>query len=164
MSKTRTRVTTAAALAAAFALGGAGVAQADDISSGNDGQKCTPDAIGSNVQGNQSSGYVLGSLAGDAIEQAEHSGDYVQNFVKQYSECYPNHNVMVIQEDTPQSFNVDGITTVDKVHIATHDFKVFVFKTGEFTNKGDLGWQNWGWNGKSWNRSNDDKTVTFDSP
>lgn len=161
MSRRLGRITTATALAATFALGGVGAAQADSISSGNDGQKCTPEAIKSNVKGNQSSGYVLGSYVSEWTLWAQHRGEYVHNFVRKYSKCYPDYNVLVIQEDTPKSFSVQGISTVDKVKVPPKDYKVFVFKTGEVTNKGDLGWANWGWSGKNWDRSNNNKTVTF---
>jgi hypothetical protein len=39
-----------------------------------------------------------------------------------------------------------------------------VFKTGSFTNDGDLGMNNWGWVGKNWVQSEDKHTVTFNAP
>jgi len=153
-----------AGLAAVFTLGGAGLASAQDITTGgNTGQTCDPDVTQPStvdkwpgVKGTS----AMGLLTGDLITQAQHSGEIVQTWVDSYASCYPGYNIMVIQDDTPKDWHADGIVAQDNVEVATHSFSVYAFKTGTFTNHGDLGWQNWGFHG-NFDRTDDGHTVNF---
>lgn len=155
------------ATAAAFAFA-SGPAFADDITEDADGAKCTPSIdppLGQPGQASSGtaggSGQAFGSLAGEAINEASHSGDKVKAWLHAYAECYPDKNIMIIQDDTPQEVSdLSGKVAEDNVKIATHTFSVYVFDEGKFKNSGDLGWRNWGFYG-NYERKDDGKVVEF---
>ncbi|WP_211341628.1 hypothetical protein [Myceligenerans xiligouense] len=92
-----------------------------------------------------------GDVPGDAA-------DRVHSLVDEYSEAFPDKNILVVKDFRHFSFR--GSTGWE--HLATVDgMDVIAIDEGTVKNKGDGGWINWGFTG-SYDYDPDTKTVRFE--
>lgn len=112
--------------------------------------------------GRGQSGADVGNAIANVIEDVQKADENVKALVSRLAQASPACNVMVIQQETyngrPQ--DISGVKSESTVVFGTNRFDVFVFDSGTFTNKGDMGYDNWGWSGV-FTRSEDQRTVTF---
>lgn len=112
-----------------------------------------------------SGGAIVGNSIARLTHERQHSGDYVKAYLCEAAAANPGKNIMIIQHETYDGpDNLTGVTQDYDIEIGGNGFDVFAFDTGSFTNKGDMGYQNWAWSGTGWTRSEDKRTVTFSTP
>lgn len=103
------------------------------------------------------------SLEGWDSPSVQDADKNVKDLVSTLAEENPGYDVMVIQQETYSGpTDISGVKYSSTVDFGTNTFDVWVFKSGSFTNEGDMGWDNWGWSGSNWTRSEDQRTVTFE--
>ena len=113
-------------------------------------------------QGRGSGGADVGNAIANSIEDVQNADENVKALVSRLAQANPSCNVMVIQQETydgrPQ--DISDVKSESTVVFGTNRFDVFVFGSGTFTNKGDMGYDNWSWSGV-FTRSEDLRTVAF---
>ncbi|MGB3634727.1 MAG: S1 family peptidase [Rubrobacteraceae bacterium] len=107
----------------------------------------------------------------DGVDESKNSGEVAKGVVEELKKQYPEHNVMLIQQETydrdKAEETLEGVVfgPEDKsIQIADNAWDVWVFESGTFTNTGDLGYENWAFSG-NFERTPDDSgnTVKFES-
>ncbi|MDN9011468.1 hypothetical protein [Brevibacillus laterosporus] len=80
---------------------------------------------------------------------ADARGDFVQDTLSHafYQVGQGKKNVMVFNLNQRYTHNLQGIQTFYTVYYGSIPYGVWVFTDGEFWNKGDGGWINWGFQG-----------------
>ena len=125
------------------------------------------------AKGGSGRGAASGAAVGDAIYNlinADSPGERAKQLVASYADAprFAGFSVIAIQQETySRSPDISGIQYVNVGNtFGTSDNKwdVYIFQSGTFTNTGDLGFENWVWVGYVASRSDDGRTVTFDSP
>ncbi|HEV7980340.1 hypothetical protein [Amycolatopsis sp.] len=105
----------------------------------------------------------LYSIISAAIAQNQNRSGYVKSLMEgSFYDARQRYNVMVIKAGHNYTANLKNIVYDATVHGSDYPaFRVIVFSSGTFTNRGDGGWINWAFRG--WfNR--DGMTVNFRRP
>lgn len=95
----------------------------------------------------------------DRLPTDEEREQLNKDAVARLSAKYPKYNVMVVLPEHEQDFQ--GCTSIDLTFcygLLRQIVRIYVFKRGTFTLRGDGGFINWAFNGKY---ERNDKTVTF---
>ena len=105
----------------------------------------------------------LYSIINYAVEQNQNRSGYVKSLMEgSFYEAGQRYNVMVIKADHSYTENLQNVVYDAKASGGNYPtFRVIVFESGVFTNRGDGGYDNWAFRG--W-FDRDGMTVNFHKP
>lgn len=87
-------------------------------------------------------------------------GELTQSLIEEYGRSFPDKNIIAVKSLNDMTFS--GVSGLE--HLATvNGVDVYSIDQGTVTNKGDGGWQNWGFTGNFERSGDDGKEVTFSS-
>lgn len=103
--------------------------------------------------------YTKGTYPGtDYSGDVPKGADLTHSLLDEYGRTFPGKNIIAVKSFNDMTFS--GVSGLE--HLATvNGVDVFSIDKGTVTNKGDGGWQNWGFTGQYDRDDKDPKVVTF---
>ncbi|MFI5987259.1 hypothetical protein ACIBEA_41120 [Streptomyces sp. NPDC051555] len=89
---------------------------------------------------------IIGNVLND-IRMEKDRPAFVHRQLDDTMKAYPNHNVMIINDNLNYSLDIQGVVANARVTQGSATYRVLAFKSGTIVNRGDGGWSNWGFGG-----------------